>query len=66
MIHELVFQFISETKAEAFLMHLADEYDLDCEVEAYLHVSVPTEDFDEGKLEHLVSDAEEHCGDVLL
>ena len=62
----LTFRFISEKKAEKFLEFLADEYGLDSEVESYMQVVVPTEDFLDGELQELIEDAREHCGDVLL
>jgi hypothetical protein len=62
----LTFRFISEKKAEKFLEFLADEYGLDSEVESYMQIVVPTDDFSDQEIHFLIGEAEEHCGDVLL
>jgi len=64
---KLVFRFVSEKAAEDFIQFLAEEYELEADLNAYLHVEVLSEEFeDEEALTKLHEEAERFGAGVLL
>jgi hypothetical protein len=41
----MLLRFVSEKSAEEFIQFIGDEYELELELNAYLHVEVPADDF---------------------
>ena len=63
----MLFRFVSEKAAEDFIRFMADEYELEVDLNAYLHVEVPPEEFeDEDALDVLHEEAERFGANVLL
>ena len=55
----MLFRFVSEKAAEDFIKFMGDEYELEVDLNAYLHVEVPSEEFeDEDALDVLHEEAE--------
>jgi hypothetical protein len=42
----MLFRFVSEKAAEEFIRFIGDEYELELNLDAYLHVEVPSSEFD--------------------
>lgn len=64
---KLLFRFVSEKAAEDFIQFMASEYELDVELNAYLHVEVLSEEFEDVEaLIKLHEEAERFGADVLL
>ena len=63
----MLFRFVSEEAAEEFIRFVGDEYELEVDLNAYLHVEVPPEEFeDEDALNMLFEEAERFGAYVLL
>ena len=63
----VLFSFISEKSADDFIRFMADEYELELELNAYLHIEVPSEEFgEEGALIKLHEEAGRFGANVLL
>ena len=62
----MLLRFVSEKSAEDFISFMGDEYELEVELNAYLHVEVPADDFeDEGAMLKLHEEAERFGAYVL-
>lgn len=42
----VLFRFVSEKAAEEFIRFIGDEYELEVNLDAYLHVEIASEEFD--------------------
>jgi hypothetical protein len=63
----LIFKFVSEKAAEDFVRFIENEYELEVHINAYLHIEVPSEEFDDQEaLLKLYHEAEDHGGEALL
>ncbi len=63
----LIFKFVSEKAAEDFVRFIENEYELEVHINAYLHIEVPSEEFDDQEaLLRLYHEAEDHGGEALL
>ena len=55
----MLLRFVSEKSAEEFIQFMGDEYELELDLNAYLHVEIPPEEFeDEGALLKLYEEAD--------
>ena len=54
----MLFRFVSEKAAEDFIRFVADEYEVELELNSYLHVEVDYDDFEEEASFNLSEEAE--------
>jgi len=65
--NKLILSFVSERAAEEFIRFMEDEYELELELNAYLHIEIPSEEFvSEPALMKLHEEAERFGANVLL
>jgi hypothetical protein len=62
----MLFRFVSEKAAEDFIRFVADEYEVELELNSYLHVEVDYDDFPQEEASfHVAEEAERFGADVL-
>ena len=61
----MLFRFVSEKAAEDFIKFVADEYEVELELNSYLHVEVDWDDFQEEASFNLSEEAERFGAYVL-